>query len=96
MSLMKRLNKKDALEDIIRITGNIAKGRYSNDILEYTKPLYNKDIQRIAEAVGLMMVKIEAREIALKETIEKLNKELAAKTKSSAKTKIQTPLRTKK
>ena len=45
----------------------IASGDYSNDIMELTKENQPEDIRRIAEAVGMMMVRIEAREMRLEQ-----------------------------
>ena len=58
--------------ELIEIIKEVAKGKYSNDIMELTKPGYPDPIREIAEAVGMMMVKIEAREFWLDE----LNKQL--------------------
>jgi putative nucleotidyltransferase with HDIG domain len=45
----------------------IASGDYSNEIMELTKENQPEHIRRIAEAVALMMVRIEAREMRLEE-----------------------------
>jgi HD-GYP domain-containing protein (c-di-GMP phosphodiesterase class II) len=45
----------------------IAAGDYSNDIMELTKDEHPEIIRRIAEAVGMMMVRIEAREMRLEQ-----------------------------
>jgi HD-GYP domain-containing protein (c-di-GMP phosphodiesterase class II) len=48
----------------------IAAGRYSNDIMELTGPEYPPEVQELAEAVGMMMVRIEAREYHLEQLTE--------------------------
>jgi len=59
-------------DDLIRIIKDIAAGKYSGDILELTGPSYPPEIQELAEAVGLMMVRIEAREFHLEQLYEKI------------------------
>lgn len=58
---------------LISIIEQVAEGNYSNDIMEFTKPGYDDVSQRIAEAVGMMMVKVEAREHRLEQLIEELH-----------------------
>lgn len=60
-------------EKLISIIEQVAEGNYSNDIMEFTKPEYDQISQRVAEAVGMMMVKVEAREHRLEQLIEKLH-----------------------
>jgi len=57
-------------ERLIRVIKDVASGNYSNEILELTGPGYPPEIQELAEAVGLMMVKIEAREFHLEQLNE--------------------------
>ncbi len=67
----------NTVQKVITILENIAKGDYSNDIMKYTTRVQDEDIRRIAEAVGMMMVKVEAREYHLQlmvEQMQKLNK----------------------
>jgi len=54
------------------IIEGVANGNYSNDIMEFTKPGHSEMIQRIAEAMGMMMVRVEAREVRLEHLIENL------------------------
>lgn len=63
---------RDEVKRLISIIEDVANGKYSNDIMEFTKPGHSKTIQRIAEAVGMMMVKVEAREMRLEQLIEEL------------------------
>ena len=60
------------LDKLIAILEDIAEGRYSNDIMELTGPSYPERIRRIAESMGMMMVKVEAREMRLSELIDEL------------------------
>ncbi len=62
----------DEIRKLISIIEEVANGKYSNDIMEFTKPGHSKTIQRIAEAVGMMMVRVEAREMRLEQLIEEL------------------------
>jgi putative nucleotidyltransferase with HDIG domain len=50
----------------------IAAGRYSNDVMDLTRPEVPEPIRSIAEAMGLMMVKVEAREYHLEMLIQEL------------------------
>jgi len=58
--------------DLVDIIEEVARGSYSNDIMEFTKPGHSEMIQRVAEAMGMMMVKVEAREAHLEKLIEEL------------------------
>jgi hypothetical protein len=49
------------LNRLLEIIANISAGRYSNDIMELTGPATAEPVRTIAEAMGLMMVKVEAR-----------------------------------
>lgn len=61
---------------LIGILKEIANGNYSNDVMFLTRPSCPPHIREIAEAVGMMMVKLEAREFAL----EQLNEQIKANT----------------
>lgn len=63
---------EDQTERLISIIEQVAEGNYSNDIMEFTRPEYDRMSQRLAEAVGMMMVKVEAREHRLEQLIEEL------------------------
>ena len=56
---------------LIDIIEEVAKGNYSNDIMEFTKPGHSEMIQRVAEVIG-MMVRVEAREVRLEQLVEEL------------------------
>lgn len=61
------------LSRIIAIVEDIATGHYSNEIMRFTVPGNDEKTVRLAEAIGLMMVKIETREFTLKEYINQLH-----------------------
>ena len=63
---MKELNR------LLEIIAEIAAGRYSNDVMELTGSDAAEPIRTIAEAMGLMMVKVEAREYHLEMLIKQL------------------------
>lgn len=52
----------DAAADLVRILEDIARGEYSNAVYAYTSEDQPETVRRIAEAMGMMMVKVEARE----------------------------------
>ncbi len=51
---------------------DIAAGKYSNDVMELTRPEIGEPVRTIAEAMGLMMVKVETREYHLEMLIKEL------------------------
>lgn len=59
-------------EALIEVIEEVARGVYSDRIMEFTRKTHVSPIQRVAEAVGLMMVKVEAREFQLKGLVEEL------------------------
>jgi len=60
------------LNRLLEIIADIAAGRYSNDVMELTGPGAAEPVRTIAEAMGLMMVKVEAREYHLEMLIKQL------------------------
>lgn len=62
----------EALEKIVSIMEEITKGNYSNDIMPLTSDNQPENIRKIAEAVGMLMVKVEAREYQLEMVIKEL------------------------
>lgn len=66
-------------EELLAIIKRIAAGEYSGEIMQLTRPEYPTEIRELAEAVGMMMVGIEAREFNLELLLETL-KENALKT----------------
>ena len=61
-----------SVDRLLKIIEEIAGGKYSNDIMELTREDQPETIRAVAEAVGLMMVKIEAREYRLEMMIQEL------------------------
>lgn len=55
---------------LLRAIKDVAAGNYSQEILELTGPEYPEDVRELAEAVSLMMVRIEAREMHLERLFE--------------------------
>ena len=71
------MNHKDLIDRLITITEKIALGQYgeAKALFEMTKKgSYPPDINALAEAFGLMLVRVEAREFHLKQTIDHLKK----------------------
>lgn len=62
----------EGLNRLLEVIDDIAHGRYSNDVMELTKPEVSGQVRTIAEAMGLMMVKVEAREYRLEMLIQEL------------------------
>jgi len=60
------------LSNLLEIIGNVAAGNYSNDIMALTGEGVPEPIRTIAEAMGMMMVKVEAREYQLEILIDEL------------------------
>lgn len=66
------LASEKEIRGLIDIIEEVAKGNYSNDVMEFTKPGHSETIQRVAEAMGMMMVRVEAREVQLEQLIDQL------------------------
>jgi len=60
------------LARLIKIISDVASGRYSNDIMELASQDVEEPVRAIAEAMGFMMVKVEAREFHLQMLIKQL------------------------
>ncbi len=60
------------LERLLEIIEEIAAGRYSNDVMDLTRPEVPEPVRSIAEAMGMMMVKVEAREYRLEMLVQEL------------------------
>ncbi len=60
------------IEALVRVIQDIASGQYSNDIMALTREDQPKTVRTIAEAMGLMMVKVEAREYRLELMVKEL------------------------
>lgn len=61
-----------AIDRLLEIIQQIAVGKYSDDIMSLTGTDMSEPIRTIAESVGMMMVKVEAREYHLGMLIEEL------------------------
>jgi putative nucleotidyltransferase with HDIG domain len=57
---------------LLNVISDIAEGRYSDDIMQLTRDDVPETVRTIAEAVALMMVKVEAREFRLQQLVEEL------------------------
>jgi HD-GYP domain-containing protein (c-di-GMP phosphodiesterase class II) len=67
------------LDRLLEVIEAIAAGNYSNDVMELTRPDVPEPVRSIAEAMGLMMVKVETREYRLEMLIrelEELNRQI--------------------
>ena len=62
----------DAVKRLIEIIEEIARGIYSNDIMALTTDNQPDHVRTIAEAMGMMMVKVEVREYRLEMMVEEL------------------------
>lgn len=62
----------EGLDRLLDVIADIAQGRYSNDVMELTRPEVSEPVRIIAEAMGLMMVKVEAREYRLELLVREL------------------------
>jgi putative nucleotidyltransferase with HDIG domain len=62
------------LQRLLGIIAEIAKGNYSNDIMALTTDDQPESVCIIAEAVAMMMVKVEAREYQLEMMVEELKR----------------------
>jgi len=72
-----------SVDHLLEIIEEIAAGRYSNDIMELTREDQPEPVRTIAEAMGLMMVKVEAREYRLElmvKELEELNERIRQNT----------------
>jgi len=72
------MNAAELEKKLLGIISDIAEGRYSDDIMELTRDDVPDTVRTIAEAVALMMVKVEAREFQLQQLVDEL-KELNEK-----------------
>lgn len=60
------------LHQLLEKIARVAAGDYSNDIMALTTDSTPEPIRSIAEAMGLMMVKVEAREFRLEQLVDEL------------------------
>ncbi|RJQ58066.1 MAG: HD domain-containing protein [Desulfobacteraceae bacterium] len=62
----------ESVQRLVEIIEQIAEGYYSNDIMALTRSDQPEPVRTIAEAMGMMMVKVEAREYNLEMLIDEL------------------------
>lgn len=62
-------------EELLRVIRRVAAGEYTHEIMELTGPEYDPDIRELAEAVSVMMARIEAREARLEQLLEKIRRD---------------------
>ncbi|OEU66804.1 MAG: phosphohydrolase [Desulfovibrio sp. S3730MH75] len=74
----------DGLTELLACIQDISGGNYSNDIIELTKEGYDPYVREVAESVGFMMVKIEAREFALEQAYDDLKSNIISTVKATA------------
>ena len=67
--------ERKLIDKIIRIADEIARGKYSRKMTDMTLDKYPPEIAGLAEAFGMMMVKLEARELQLSRLIESLRRQ---------------------
>ena len=60
------------IQQLLSIIQDIAAGKYSNDIMALTGEDTPEPVRTIAEAMGMMMVKVEAREFKLENMLDEL------------------------
>ncbi|WP_320171971.1 HD domain-containing phosphohydrolase [Maridesulfovibrio sp.] len=66
------------ITELLTCIQEISGGNYSNDIMQLTTDAYDPLIQELAESVGLMMVRIEAREFELEQANRDLQNNILA------------------
>ncbi|WP_419782003.1 HD-GYP domain-containing protein [Maridesulfovibrio sp.] len=72
------------LTELLTCIQEISGGNYSNDIMSLTTDEYDPYVRELAESVGLMMVRIEAREFALEQANDDLKCNIVATIKAVA------------
>lgn len=65
-------NDGSKLDAFIKVMEQIAEGDYDADIMSYTTEDNPPQLRRVAEAMGMMLVKVEAREFQLMQLVEEL------------------------
>ncbi len=72
------------LTELLTCIQEISGGNYSNDIMALTTEEHDPFVREVAESVGLMMVRIEAREFTLEKAHEDLKCNVVATIKAAA------------
>ncbi len=63
---------RDVTDELVLVMENIARGEYGDDVFRFTSEEQPEMVRRLAEAMGMMMVKVEAREQRILTTLEEL------------------------
>jgi putative nucleotidyltransferase with HDIG domain len=66
------MSPRQPQDRLLEVIEEIAQGVYSDRIMELTGPETPEPVRAIAEAMGLMMVKVEAREFRLEQLVAEL------------------------
>jgi len=66
------MNEEEAGRKLLEVIRSISEGHYSNEIMEFTRDEFPESMRTVAEAMGMMMVKVEAREFRLEGLIGEL------------------------
>ena len=61
-----------AVERLVEVVQKVAEGNYGDEIMELTRDEVPEPVRTVAEAMGLMMVKVEAREFRLERLLDEL------------------------
>lgn len=72
------------LTELLACIQEISGGIYSNDIMQLTTDEHDPFVRELAESVGLMMVRIEAREYALEQANQELKHNVVSTIKAVA------------
>ena len=72
------MQQDQAGQKLLELIQQIADGHYSDDIMALTRQEVPEPIRTIAEAMGMMMVKVEAREFRLAQLVEQIKKNAIA------------------
>lgn len=66
------MDQKQAADKLLEVISRIAEGEYGDDIMALTREDVPEPIRTVAEAMGMMMVRVEAREFHLENLVEEL------------------------
>lgn len=66
--------KTTELQRLLAVIGKVTSGDYSDEIMDLTRESVSEPVRMIAEAMGLMMVKVEAREFRLEQLVDQLGR----------------------
>jgi putative nucleotidyltransferase with HDIG domain len=66
------MDQKEALDKLLEVIDRIAEGDYGEEIMSLTREDVPEPVRTVAEAMGLMMVRVEAREFHLENLVDEL------------------------